>query len=92
MGTGIGINCRRCGHQLNYDQGFDSRTSLCNECYSIVKFENGEYPTSLDDFDINDLISNLFNRSEYDIDIDHVIKLSTLYSKWTNIISNYNNS
>lgn len=37
MGTGIGKSCKRCGEQLNYDDGFDG--GFCNRCSSIVKFE-----------------------------------------------------
>jgi hypothetical protein len=32
MGTGIGINCRCCGNQLTYDDGFDESDELCEEC------------------------------------------------------------
>ena len=63
MGTGIGINCKRCGHQLNYDDGFDNNTKLCDECHSIVKFESGDYPKVLSDFTIDEIISELYNRS-----------------------------
>lgn len=42
MGTGMGIDCKRCGDQLNYDSGFNSETQLCDECYNIVKFDNPE--------------------------------------------------
>jgi len=38
MGTGIGKYCKRCGEQLNYDDGFED--GFCNRCYHIVKFEN----------------------------------------------------
>lgn len=32
MGTGIGIDCRCCGNQLNYDDGFDRKSQLCYKC------------------------------------------------------------
>lgn len=32
MGTGIGEDCRCCGEQLTYDNGFDYETKLCDEC------------------------------------------------------------
>jgi len=37
MGTGIGEYCKRCGEQLNYDDGFED--GFCNRCYHIAKFE-----------------------------------------------------
>jgi len=37
MGTGIGKYCKRCGEQLNYDDGFED--GFCNRCYHIAKFE-----------------------------------------------------
>ena len=37
MGTGIGIDCKRCGGQLNYDDGFEE--GFCNRCFSIVNYE-----------------------------------------------------
>jgi predicted HD phosphohydrolase len=37
MGTGIGKYCKRCGEQLNYDDGFEE--GFCNRCYHIVKQE-----------------------------------------------------
>ena len=40
MGTGIGVDCRRCGDQLNWDDGFDEANHLCRRCFSIVKFES----------------------------------------------------
>lgn len=44
MGTGIGINCERCNHQLNYDDGFELKEdgynfNLCKECATIVAFD-----------------------------------------------------
>jgi len=42
MGTGIGKYCKRCGEQLNYDDGFDFNEKFCNRCSSIVKFEREE--------------------------------------------------
>lgn len=39
MGTGIGKDCRRCGDQLNYDNGFNPEETLCKKCDSIVKFK-----------------------------------------------------
>jgi hypothetical protein len=39
MGTGIGKHCKRCGHQLNYDEGFNFTETLCKECESIVEFD-----------------------------------------------------
>jgi len=32
MGTGIGVDCRCCGHQLNYDDGFDRKEEICDTC------------------------------------------------------------
>ena len=32
MGTGIGINCKCCEKQLNYDEGFNREKELCNTC------------------------------------------------------------
>jgi hypothetical protein len=32
MGTGIGIDCKCCGNQLTYEDGFDSDKELCDEC------------------------------------------------------------
>jgi hypothetical protein len=32
MSTGIGIECQCCHRQLNYDDGFDATTKLCNTC------------------------------------------------------------
>lgn len=37
MGTGIGEYCKRCGEQLNYDDGFEG--GFCHRCSSIVKYE-----------------------------------------------------
>ncbi len=42
MGTGIGEYCKRCGEQLNYDDGFED--GFCNRCYHIVKFETKNVP------------------------------------------------
>ena len=42
MGTGIGKYCKRCGEQLNYDDGFED--GFCNRCYHIVKFEAEKAP------------------------------------------------
>ncbi len=39
MGTGIGKFCKRCGEQLNYDDGFNAIETLCDGCESIVKFD-----------------------------------------------------
>lgn len=39
MGTGIGKYCKRCGKQLNYDDGFNYAETLCNSCQSIIKFD-----------------------------------------------------
>ena len=86
MGTGIGINCKRCGHQLNYDDGFDNNTKLCDECHSIVKFESGDYPKVLSDFTIDEIISELYNRS-YDIDSYDIAKLAGLYNEWADCIN-----
>ena len=40
MGTGIGKDCRRCGEQLDYEDGFSWNETLCSKCESIVKFDN----------------------------------------------------
>ena len=33
MGNGIGINCKRCGQQLSYDNwNFDKEEEICGEC------------------------------------------------------------
>lgn len=39
MGTGIGKYCKRCGSQLNWDDGFNWAETLCKECENIVKFD-----------------------------------------------------
>jgi len=39
MGLGIGINCKRCRDQLNYDDGFNRERELCNRCEGIVDFD-----------------------------------------------------
>jgi len=62
MGTGIGINCRRCGHQLNYDDGFDRSLQLCNECASISRYDGNN--TGLDSFDL-DLICEYIYDNRY---------------------------
>lgn len=36
MGTGIGINCRCCGNQLTYDDGFDRDAELCDKCKNEI--------------------------------------------------------
>ena len=36
MGTGIGEYCKCCGNQLNYDDGFDFKSKLCNECKNVT--------------------------------------------------------
>ena len=36
MGTGIGENCKVCGEQLNYDDGFDSEKKICNSCKEMI--------------------------------------------------------
>lgn len=48
MGTGIGKYCKRCGEQLNYDDGFEE--GFCNRCYHIVKQE--EWREGLDNIDL----------------------------------------
>lgn len=35
---GIGEYCKRCGEQLNYDDGFED--GFCTRCYSITNYEN----------------------------------------------------
>ena len=77
MGTGIGIDCKRCGHQLNYDDGFDDSTQLCSECYSIVNFEgnlNKGYPI-LEGYSTVELIKELDRRYFYDDEIRLLIQL-----------------
>jgi len=39
MGTGIGEYCKRCGEQLNYDDGFEN--GFCSRCLCIEGFEKG---------------------------------------------------
>lgn len=39
MGSGIGKYCKRCGEQLNYDDGFTSNEKFCNKCESIIKYD-----------------------------------------------------
>ena len=36
------VNCKRCGEQLNYDDGFEEKYCLCEKCFNIVKFDNPE--------------------------------------------------
>lgn len=35
MGCGIGIDCKCCGEQLNYEDGFDHEQQLCNDCKNV---------------------------------------------------------
>jgi hypothetical protein len=80
MGTGIGINCRRCGEQLNHDDGFDDQLQLCHRCASIVKFDqlsksetcrdpDDYYPTpyGISSFDTKVLIDELRSRIEWNM-------------------------
>jgi len=39
MGTGVGKYCKRCGEQLNYDDGFEN--GFCSRCLCIEGFEKG---------------------------------------------------
>lgn len=39
MGTGIGKQCKRCGEQLNYDDGFNGAETLCEKCDHIIRFD-----------------------------------------------------
>lgn len=46
MGTGMGINCERCGTQISYDmtgyelkEGGFNKYDLCDTCANIVKFD-----------------------------------------------------
>ncbi len=39
MGTGIGKYCKRCGFQLNFDNGFNLEETLCRQCENIVRFD-----------------------------------------------------
>lgn len=32
MGLGIGEDCKCCGNQLSYEDGFDYERKLCNTC------------------------------------------------------------
>ena len=36
MGTGIGKDCQICGEQLNYDDGFDDKEEICNNCKEML--------------------------------------------------------
>lgn len=81
MGTGIGIDCRRCGNQLNCDDGFDDELRLCNRCKSIVSFEGGNYPKTLSDFSISELLEELSNRS-YMITKTDFRGLNEVYLEW----------
>lgn len=92
MGLGIGVDCRRCGEQLNYDSGFDSQLQLCNRCASIVKFESlsksehcsdpdDYYPTpyGISSFDTRVLIEELQGRIEWNMEEeekDEILKLA----------------
>ena len=49
MGTGIGKDCRRCGHQLTYDDGFIIEYLLCDECFNIVNFERPDLLVKVSD-------------------------------------------
>ncbi len=62
MGTGIGINCRRCGHQLNYDDGFDRSLQLCDECASISRYDSNV--TSLDSFDLDLICEYIYDNRD----------------------------
>jgi len=39
MGTGTGEYCKRCGEQLNYEDGFNREKMLCNKCDHLVKYK-----------------------------------------------------
>lgn len=39
MGTGIGKYCKRCTDQLNYDDGFNYKETLCDRCEGKVTFD-----------------------------------------------------
>ena len=44
MGTGIGINCERCGSQLDWEEGFETKedgykNNLCGKCLQDFKKE-----------------------------------------------------
>jgi len=92
MGTGIGIDCRRCGDQLNYDDGFDDRLQLCHRCASIVKFDQlsksetcrdpDDYyhtPYGISSFDTKVLIDELRGRIEWNMEEsekDEILEMS----------------
>lgn len=40
MGTGIGKYCKRCGEQLNYDDGFEN--GFCSKCSHILELNDKE--------------------------------------------------
>jgi hypothetical protein len=36
MGTGIGIGCKCCGHQLDHEIGFDREEEICDTCKNEI--------------------------------------------------------
>lgn len=36
MGLGIGKDCQICEEQLNYDDGFDDKEEICNNCKGML--------------------------------------------------------
>ena len=39
MGLGIGKDCKRCGNQLDFEDGFNNAETLCRKCEKIVSFD-----------------------------------------------------
>lgn len=50
MGCGIGKDCKRCGNQLNHDDGFNEDETLCNKCEKIIEYDKKNLQVELTNF------------------------------------------
>ena len=75
MGTGIGEYCKRCGEQLNYDDGFEN--GFCNRCYHIAEFESEResFPVGFTKEELERILKrvNEYDKDSYEDELDREI-------------------